>query len=76
RSDLDFENEYNTYKINGIPKKPIANPGKETILATLKPEKTNFLYFVATGNGGHSFTSNLKDHNKKVQDYRNTIKDK
>ena len=70
KSDLTRVSEYNTYIIKGIPDKPIANPGKDAIIATLNPEKTNYLYFVATGNGGHNFSKNLKEHNKFVGKYR------
>ena len=73
KSDLSRVSEYNTYIIKGIPEKPIANPGKDAIKAVLNPAKTNYLYFVATGNGGHNFSTNLKEHNKFVKKYRNII---
>jgi UPF0755 protein len=73
KSDLEYKNEYNTYKIYGIPHKPIANPGKDSIKAVLHPENTNFLYFVATGDGGHNFSINLNEHNKHVNNYRKKI---
>ncbi|MDR0423109.1 MAG: endolytic transglycosylase MltG [Rickettsiales bacterium] len=74
KTDLENVNEYNTYRINGIPKKPICNPGKDAIRSTLNPENTDYLYFVATGTGGHNFSSNLKDHNKFVKIYRSVSK--
>lgn len=74
KSDLIRVSEYNTYIIKGIPEKPIANPGKEAIHATLHPEKTNYLYFVATGTGGHNFSKTLKEHNEFVKKYRNIVK--
>ncbi len=74
KSDLARVSEYNTYIIKGIPKSPIANPGKEAIKAVLNPEKTDYLYFVATGNGGHNFSKTLKEHNKFVKNYRRNIK--
>ncbi|MDD2840083.1 MAG: endolytic transglycosylase MltG [Rickettsiales bacterium] len=75
KSDLARVSEYNTYIVKGIPDKPIANPGKNAIIATLNPEKTNFLYFVATGNGGHNFSKTLKEHNKFVEKYREIIQE-
>jgi len=75
KSDLTRISEYNTYIIKGIPDKPIANPGKEAIIATLNPEKTDYLYFVATGNGGHNFSKTLKEHNKFVGEYREIIQE-
>lgn len=74
RSDLEAKNIYNTYQIDGIPPFPIANPGREAIRATLNPEKTDYLYFVATGNGGHNFSVSLAEHNKFVRAYREKIK--
>lgn len=74
RSDLTRVSEYNTYIIKGIPEYPIANPGKDSIRAVLNPEKTDYIFFVATGNGGHNFSETLKDHNIFVRQYRETLK--
>lgn len=70
RSDIDSKTPYNTYQIDGLPPGPICNPGRQAIEATLNPAKTNDLYFVADGSGGHVFTANLKDHNAAVQNWR------
>lgn len=70
RSDIDSKTPYNTYQIDGLPPGPICNPGKAAIEATLNPAKTQDLYFVADGSGGHTFTSTLKDHNAAVQNWR------
>lgn len=75
KSDLFRISEYNTYIIKGIPEKPIANPGKDAIRATLNPENTDYLFFVATGNGGHNFSKTLKEHNEFVRKYRKVIND-
>ena len=74
KSDIARMSEYNTYRIKGIPQKPIANAGKDAIRAVLRPEKTNYLYFVATGNGGHNFSSTLDEHNTFVKKYRQKLK--
>lgn len=76
QSDLARISEYNTYRINGIPKKAIANPGRDAIKAVLNPENTNYLYFVATGDGGHNFSSTLDEHNTFVYQYRQKLKNK
>ena len=66
QEELDRETAYNTYKINGLPPTPIANPGRAAIEAVLKPAKTKDLYFVADGTGGHAFAPSLDEHNKNV----------
>lgn len=70
KSDLERKSDFNTYRIYGLPKTPICNPGKESILAVLNPPSSDYLYFVSTGNGGHNFSNNYKDHLKFVNDYR------
>jgi UPF0755 protein len=70
RSDIDTRTPYNTYQIDGLPPTPIANPGRATIQATLNPAKTQDLYFVADGTGGHTFSTTLREHNDAVQVWR------
>lgn len=70
RSELDAVTPYNTYRIDGMPPTPIANPGRAAIAAALDPDDTPYLYFVADGTGGHTFTTNLQDHNRAVARWR------
>ena len=71
--DLKTASDYNTYLLSGLPKGPICNPGKDSIMAASKPEKTNFLYFVADGEGGHLFSENLSEHNKNVKRWKERL---
>ncbi|HWK38504.1 MAG TPA: endolytic transglycosylase MltG, partial [Hyphomicrobium sp.] len=70
RADLDQKTAHNTYQIGGLPPTPICNPGRSAIEASLDPPKTNDLYFVADGTGGHTFSDTLKDHNAAVSVWR------
>lgn len=67
RSELNANNGYNTYAMAGLPAGPIANPGRESLAATLNPEPTQALYFVAKGDGGHIFANTLAEHNANVR---------
>ncbi len=75
RADIDSRTPYNTYQIDGLPPGPICNPGRAAIEATLNPASTSDLYFVADGTGGHVFTTNLRDHNAAVQNWRRIEKE-
>lgn len=76
RADLKAENPYNTYRIKGLPPTPIAHPGRASIEAVLQPQKTEDLYFVANGDGGHAFARSLREHLQNVRKWRKIEKDK
>ena len=65
-NDLKTPTPYNTYTFSGLPPTPIAMPGRDAIYATLHPDNSNSLYFVARGDGTHQFSAILKDHNRAV----------
>ena len=67
KSEIAAVNDYNTYAMTGLPKGPIANPGRLSILAVLNPAETKALYFVADGKGGHIFADTLDQHNQNVR---------
>ncbi len=66
RSELNRDTGYNTYLKPGLPKGPIANPGRASIAAVLDPAPTKALYFVADGKGGHVFATTLAEQNANV----------
>lgn len=76
QSDLKRDTPYNTYVIKGLPPTPIANPGKDALEAVANPWKTQDLYFVADGTGGHVFAATLEEHNANVKRWRKLEADK
>ncbi len=74
KSDLKKDTPWNTYTRRGLPPTPIANPGRESIMAVLNPAKTDDLYFVADGKGGHVFAATLREHNRNVARFRKLLR--
>ncbi|CAN7173347.1 endolytic transglycosylase MltG [Phenylobacterium sp. LjRoot225] len=70
RAELMAATPYNTYQVAGLPPTPIANPGKAAIAAVLDPPKTDELFFVANGQGGHAFAANFAEHQRNVARWR------
>ncbi|MCZ0960809.1 endolytic transglycosylase MltG [Paracoccus benzoatiresistens] len=70
RSELAAPTPYNTYRVDGLPPTPIANPGRAAIRAALNPDSTEYLFFVADGTGGHAFSRTLQEHNAAVARWR------
>jgi UPF0755 protein len=67
--DLGVDSPYNTYRYDGLPPGPIANPGLASIRAVLEPEQTDYLYFVAKPDGSHAFARTLREHDDNVARY-------
>lgn len=76
RSELDSVNDYNTYRMAGLPKGPITNPGRESIAAVLDPEVHDYLYMVADGTGGHAFARTYAEHQANVERWRQLRREK
>lgn len=70
QSELAADNGYNTYVRAGLPKGPITNPGRASLEAVLHPEANDFLYMVASGDGGHVFARSYAEHQKNVARWR------
>jgi UPF0755 protein len=70
QSEITTPTPYNTYLIAGLPPTPICNPGRASLAAVLDPPRTDELYFVANGLGGHNFSSTLEQHQKNVEHWR------
>ena len=64
------DSPYNTYMNPGLPPGPIANPGIDSIVAVLEPAQTNYLFFVAYGDGAHIFAETYEEHEKNVAAYQ------
>ena len=69
-SELAAATPYNSYKVTGLPPTPIANPGREALAAVLNPPKSDELYFVADGTGGHAFAVTYDEHERNVAKWR------
>ncbi|MDD3806769.1 MAG: endolytic transglycosylase MltG [Candidatus Marinimicrobia bacterium] len=67
---LEIDSPYNTYRYPGLPPGPINNPGKDAILAAIYPDTTEYLYFVAQGNGSHVFSRTHQEHLKAKQAFQ------
>lgn len=68
--DLRRITPYNTYRLRGLPKGPITNPGLTSIKAVIYPEKTDYIFFVSMNNRRHKFSKTLKEHNRAVRKYQ------
>lgn len=70
RMTADTYNRYNTYRHEGLPPGPIANPGLDAVRGVLAPAEHRYLYFVARGDGRHVFSETLVDHRRAVDKMR------
>jgi len=76
QSELSTDNKYNTYQIDGLPPGPIGNPGRAAMEAVANPSRTQDLYFVADGTGGHVFSETYEQHQENVKKWRQVERDR
>jgi UPF0755 protein len=69
-ADLRVDSPYNTYLYMGLPPGPICNPGMASILAALRPDSVDYMYFVAIGDGRHHFSKTLREHQNMINKIR------
>ena len=69
-SDFKIDSPYNTYLYSGLTPGPIGNPGKASILAVLYPDDNDYLFFVARGDGYHTFTRTIDEHNQAKREFQ------
>jgi len=70
RKDLRTHTPYNTYRIQGLPPGPIANPGEAALRSVLYPADTEYLFFVSRNDGSHQFSKTLAEHNRAVHQFQ------
>jgi UPF0755 protein len=66
----DETNAWNTYRIAGLPPSPIANPGEASLRAVVEPAESDYLFFVAQGDGAHVFARSYSEHVNNVNRYQ------
>ena len=70
KKDLRAKTAYNTYVSAGLPLGPIANPGKMSLLAAMRPQATDYFYFVSRNDGTHVFSTDYKSHLRAVRRFQ------
>jgi len=76
KRDLATDGPYNSYTRAGLPPTPIALPGRESLMAVVRPDETGDIFFVATGDGtgAHYFSKTLEEHNAAVRRFLNRLR--
>lgn len=74
--DYEIDHPYNTYHFRGLPPGPLTNPSRHALEATVTPEEHEYLYFVATGDGGHTFSRTFQEHVRAANEYRELMRER
>jgi UPF0755 protein len=67
RRDLEMDSPWNTYRVAGLPPRPIGSPGLASLRAAARPAEVPYLYFVSRNDGTHVFSESLEEHNRNVE---------
>ncbi len=73
--DYELDHPYNTYRFSGLPPGPITNPGMASLEAVIRPEKHDYLYMVASPDGGHVFTRTFDEHRLASAEWRRWLQE-
>lgn len=74
--DYQLDHPYNTYRFRGLPPGPINNPSRTSIEAVVAPESHDYMFFVALGDGSHTFTRTLGEHRRASQNFHNLMRER
>lgn len=69
KSDLQINSSYNTYKNQGLPPRPICNPGYNSLFAAFHPTETDYLYYITGNDGKMYYGKTLDEHNSNIAKY-------
>lgn len=62
-ADLQSDSPYNTRRFKGLPPGPISNPGLRALIASVRPEASDFYYYLSSPSGETIFSRTLDEHN-------------
>lgn len=71
--DIEIDHPYNTYRRPGLPPGPITNPSPSSLRAAAYPADHRYFYFAANGEGGHTFSRTLREHNRAAKKYHEML---
>lgn len=69
RDDLGIDSPYNTYRFQGLPPAPIANPGLTAIKAAYSPQDSEYWYYIHDNSGVIHYGRTLEEHNQNIAKY-------
>lgn len=69
RNVADTKNPYNTRSVAGLPPTPVGNPTTNSIMASLQPTYTDYLYYLHDNKGQIYYGKTLEEHNENKRNY-------